>query len=332
MSAAAETERPLPPVRRVTVLALLVLALCVGVLLARGAAETRAQSVRAELEARLAASEAAAALRASAPLDAPLAEDAASILALAATGGGASILSPSGVVTTLGETGLPVRAEATLPGGQVLAVARPAREGPVPAFLPYAIAALALSLLTGSVLLALRRYADSLARERRERTLVLSRLLGPELAGCGVWRTEEEAVILPAALSAALGYGRRDRRVTRSDLPRFVDAKDTARALAFLEQPQVDDELRIRVLRADGESQHVYMRTLTNDAAGAGGIVLPVSDRGLDDGRSRHLTQRLRETLAAIPQAFLLWDAYGRLVAWNDEFRVIFDVPAQEME
>ena len=314
---------PLPPVRRVTTLALVVLALCVGLLLTRGVVETRAQAVRAESQAGLAAADAARLLAPTAPHAAPVGAAEADILLLAARGGTAELSGADGALMRVGETRGPVaRASRGLPGGQTVTVTRRLRDGPFPPLVPYGLAALALSLLTGSMLLALRRYADRLAQERRERSLVLSRLLGPEMAGCGVWRAEDDRVTIPAALSAALGYGRQDRTLGFTETTSLIDTRDTARAFAFLEAPQLDQELRVRVKRADGESQHVYMRVLTRDEHGAGGIVLPVSERGLDDGRSRHLSQRLRETLASIPQAFLLWDAFGRLVAWNDEFRV----------
>ena len=325
--------RPLPPVRRVTLLSLLVLATCVGLLLTRGVIETRAQATRAQSEAGLAAADAARLLAPGAPHAVPLPAAAGDVLALAARGGRAELREAERVVLGVGSAGGPVAvATRPLPGGQSVVVARPTREGAVPPILPYALAALALTLLTGSMLLALRRYADGLARERRERGLMLSRLLGPELAGCGVWRAEADRLVIPAALSAALGYGRAERTLTQKEATALIDPRDTARALAFLRGPGLDEELRVRVRRADEESQHVYMRVLTTDERGAGGIVLPVSERGLDDGRSRQMSQRLRETLAAIPQAFLLWDAYGRLVAWNDEFRVIFDVAAQDIE
>ena len=324
--------RPLPPVRRVTLLSLLVLATCVGLLLTRGVIETRAQATRAQSEAGLAAADAARLLAPGAPHAVPLPAAAGDVLALAARGGRAELREAERVVLGVGSAGGPVAvATRPLPGGQSVVVARPTREGAVPPILPYALAALALTLLTGSMLLALRRYADGLARERRERGLMLSRLLGPELAGCGVWRAEADRLVIPAALSAALGYGRAERTLTQKEATALIDPRDTARALAFLRGPGLDEELRVRVRRADEESQHVYMRVLTTDERGAGGIVLPVSERGLDDGRSRQMSQRLRETLAAIPQAFLLWDAYGRLVAWNDEFRVIFDVASADI-
>ena len=327
------TVKPLPPVRRVTLLALVVLAACVGLLLTRGVVETRAQAARAEAAAGLAAADAARLLGPGAPYAAPLSAEAGDVLALAARGGRAELRGPDGVLLGVGSAQGPVAAATrTLPGGQSVVVARRTREGAFPPILPYALAALALALLTGSMLLALRRYADQLARERRERSLVLGRLLGPELAGCGAWRAEAQRLTVPAALSAALGYGRTERTLTEEEATALIDARDTARALAFLRTPRLDEELRVRVRRADGDSQHIYMRVLTRDERGVGGIVLPVSERGLDDGRSRQISQRLRETLAAIPQAFLLWDAYGRLVAWNDEFRVIFDVAATDIE
>nr|WP_233061591.1 ATP-binding protein [Parvularcula mediterranea] len=58
---------------------------------------------------------------------------------------------------------------------------------------------------------------------------------------------------------------------------------------------------------------------------------MSISDAALDESRSLQLVQRLHETLEAIPQAFLHWDPFGKLVAWNDQFRVIFNVTSDQL-
>ncbi len=354
--------KPLPPPRRLAALTLAVLGACLGLLLVRAIADTRAAAEPDEEAAMLAAVEAADALDDLTPLprnDAQAARRVKPLLSSAAGPGGmAYILDRQGDPFLYGghASGLSLRPENISPdmlvrpdvarltldgrevvaawrsigGGQHLAVLRPYDAGGLlPVWLPHALAALALTLLTGALLTALKRYADREAHDARERALLLERLLGPERAGCGVWRADADTITLPAALNTALGHPRADRKLEKAAIREVVHEKDTARALLITSPSDELEEARLRLKVSDGSWQHVYLRVLSRMAGVTEGIALPVSDAGLDDGRSRQLIQRLRETLEALPHAFLLWDAYGKLVAWNDEFRVIFDVASE---
>lgn len=343
----------LPPLRRVAFLALSVLGVTLGVLGVAGVEATRAQA-RAPgghpyevVRARAEALEAAAQLRSVAPIGADTANGAARAVLSRAAGarGGAAIVDgreqlivhggrPT-LVPTLTSSEVPpglVRASAALPGGQRVVVARQIGGlGGAPAWLPHALGAVALTLTIGALLAALARYASRSEADAREKALLIERLLGPERAGCGIWRADAQSVILPAALNAILGGERRDVCIDRRAITDRVRANDTAKFLLLCAATDECDEGRLRLKRQDGGEQNVYMRVLSHKDGVTEGVVVPVSDRGLDDGRSRQLIQRLRETLEAIPQAFLLWDAYGKLVAWNDEFRVIFDVASTDI-
>ena len=334
----------LPPLRRVAFLALGVLGLCLGLLAVAGAdaarerAERRGGTAYEAMQARMGAMQAAARLT-GADGGGPVAR--ALLSGAAGPHGAAMILDADGSVAARGgDADLDPRgpgvvaADAMIPDGRTLRVVRPVSAPRWPAWTPHALAALSLALTVIALLGALSRYAAQAERDAREKRAAVARLLGPERAGCGVWRADAGGVTLPAALMAALGRERRDARFAEDELSRIVSHNDTARFLLLASPTDELDETRLRMLTPAGEERPVYLRVLSRGARAEGGtegIAIPVSERGLDDGRSRQLIQRLRETLEAIPQAFLLWDAYGKLVAWNDEFRVIFDVASTEI-
>ncbi|MBB4658554.1 PAS domain-containing sensor histidine kinase [Parvularcula dongshanensis] len=350
-------ERVLPTPRRVTALTLLVLGVCLGVLTMRAVIDTRAARSAPLADVQLAAVEAADRLAAAPPITpgaAPPRTAKAMLSTAAGPGGMAFLLDDEGRPLLFG--GTPARfdvdpsgltriegwarvgdervrvARRPVAGGQEVVVLRPG--GPAafpPVWLPHALAALALTLLTGALLAALRGYAEQATRDAREKALLLKRLMGPERAGCGIWRADGESIELPGALIAKLGGPRADVRVRKSDVREAFHERDSSRALLLTSGSEELNDLRCRVRYGSGDWQYVYMSVLTRTPEVTEGIVVPVSERGLDDGRSSQLIQRLRETLEAIPQAFLLWDAYGRLVAWNDEFRIIFEVKAGDM-
>ena len=345
---------PLPPFGRVASLAVVVLGVMLGVLAMDAVRDTRHAAIARDHAAASSARRLAADLDAAAPAQGQGADPRLRLLSEAAGADGGAVLVPPGGGASL-FAGPPALAEAArraaaagrdglqadgsvyalrterLSSGGLLVLASPARQAGPPPWLLHAALATALCLFAGSILLGLRRYTERSVRDAREKSLLLDRLLGPERAGCGLWRTDGDALVLPAALWASLGYKRQDQRVPLPALGRVLEAADAEKVAALLNDEAGIDELRVRFRRADGETQFVYMRVLSYGAGGTEGIVLPTSDGGLDDGRSRHLLIRLRETLEAIPQALLFWDASERLVAWNDEFRIVFKVDSAKI-
>ncbi|WOI54008.1 histidine kinase dimerization/phospho-acceptor domain-containing protein [Parvularcula sp. LCG005] len=217
-----------------------------------------------------------------------------------------------------------------LPGGQHVIAIAPSGAAGWRIFTPYLIASIALLGLAASFLSVAGRLRLSLAQTDADRRLLLMRLLGPEQAGCGMWQADDEGVVLPAALLSSLGYEREDHMVTYAGLRGFIHNDDLPRALGvFLGNAQYEDG-SIRIKNAQEEWQAVYIRVSQLNEPREG-IAVPVSDDALDDGRADDLTDRLRETLEAIPQAFLLWDASGRLVAWNDAFCGLFGADSEAL-
>ena len=153
----------------------------------------------------------------------------------------------------------------------------------------------------------------------------MQRVLGPERAGCGLWQADNTGVTMPGALRASLGFPRQSVRLSYQQLRDMTHPDDYPRALGLWLGNTEDLDGHLRLKTIEGAWTHVYLRIL-RDNDPREGVILPVTDRGLDDGRAESLIERLRETLEAIPEAFLLWDAHGRLVAWNDQFRSLFDI------
>ncbi|MEM9989261.1 MAG: histidine kinase dimerization/phospho-acceptor domain-containing protein, partial [Pseudomonadota bacterium] len=218
-----------------------------------------------------------------------------------------------------------------LSGGQQLVMVTPPPTGLFRLWLPYLAAGIALCTLAYSFLTMASRLRLQLAKNEGERDLLVTRLIGPERAGCGMWEATKSSLTLPAALCAALGFSRQDIRLTYTDLRKNVHKEDLSKALGLFLGNAKDEDGRVRFLTAHGEWQNVYLRVLQKSSPREG-IILPVTETALDDGRADSLVGRLRETLEAIPEAFLLWDAYGRLVAWNEAFATLFNVEPDQMK
>ncbi len=216
-----------------------------------------------------------------------------------------------------------------LPDGAAVVAAAPAA-APVGVLLPYA--GMALLLVLGSVLVMQRvqYFAEEAVRLQKERDDALSRQHSIEASGIAIWSVQDGLLHLPRAIRAELGFAGRDVAVPLPDVRMLFDSMDGARAAAFFEGDSARRDARFLALDAGGRRRSLYFNTLCNQGP-RWGLVLAISDAALDDGRSLQLIQRLHETLEAIPQAFLHWDPYGRLVAWNDQFRVIFDVAADDV-
>lgn len=216
-----------------------------------------------------------------------------------------------------------------LPGGATIITAAPA----TPAwsvFLPYAVISFLIVL---GALLMLRRvqiFADDALALREERDSLAARAQMIERAGIGRWSVENGVLTLPRALRQELGYAAKDVSLPLTEAKILFDGADAPRALSFFRGRTERRDARFLCPDAEGRRRSVYFTTLGTDDK-RWGCVLSISDAALDDGRSLQLIQRLHETLEAIPQAFLHWDPFGRLVAWNDQFRVIFNVAADDL-
>ncbi len=218
-----------------------------------------------------------------------------------------------------------------LPGGQTYVAVSPQPTGAWRVWLPYGGAAIAVCALAAAFLRLSAQYRLAMAGVEGEKNALLTRALGPERAGCGLWQADAQGVTLPAALRAILGCNREETHMTYTGLRAAVHPDDLPQALGILLGNEKIFDGQVRMRNAGGEWQHIYLR-VTQTTTPREGIILPVTETGLDDGRASGLIERLRETLEAIPEAFLLWDSYGRLVAWNEAFAQTFHIDMDDMQ
>jgi two-component system cell cycle sensor histidine kinase PleC len=214
----------------------------------------------------------------------------------------------------------------TLPDGGTVIAAAPATP-PVGTFLPYLGMALTAVLAAFLMLRKVEGFAKQTIALRQECETMLSERRAMQRAGIGLWSVKKGMVRIPKALRLELGYAGKAIEIPLEEARALFDETDADRAMAFFRGEIDRRDGRFRCLDASNNPRSVYFNALGDDD-NRWGTAFAISDAALDDGRSLQLIQRLHETLEAIPQAFLHWDPYGKLVAWNDQFRVIFNVPA----
>ncbi len=221
-------------------------------------------------------------------------------------------------------------------GGAVLAAA-PAKDiyQRTPLWLAYVLIAAAIALVTGSLLAAFVQQSKTAARAAGA-LQALSTVDGALAAGrCCAWRYDSAArtVMLTRALLEPLGLGPRDRQFTLRELSALIHPNDLRDALAiFTGDTSGVTEGAVRLRRPDGAWSRVYVRTAAASpgrARGArAGVAIDLSGAPSISAGAAIAEARLKDAIECIPEAFVLWDAQGRLAAWNRRFASIFKLPA----
>ncbi|ADM09688.1 non-motile and phage-resistance protein [Parvularcula bermudensis HTCC2503] len=236
-------------------------------------------------------------------------------------------LPPQGDVVTLidGNGGRWAATARALTPDQVLVAAQPVPLIPFALWAPYLSVGVGIAGLCWALMAMAIRTRHTEAISEGERRHLLSRILGPERAGIGIWRRENTGVVLPAATRAALGFTRQNVTMPTDDLEGFIHQADTPVAHRFFFADDIGGgDLVLRCRTVEGTYARVLFRT-TSDAEGMG-IAVPLGDSGLADPQASQEVDRLRETVEALPQAFLLWDQNERLLAWNAPFLSLFGI------
>lgn len=216
-------------------------------------------------------------------------------------------------------------ASRALPGDQRLLLIKPADGFMFRAMSPYLAAIIAVLGLAAGFLSVTARARQLQAQTESKRQQLLDRLLGPERAGCGTWIADKTGVILPAATMAALGYQRTDVCLEYEQLRDIVHPDDVSVMLGLFLGNEARRDSCVRLLKDDGTWQLIWARSFPPTSQQEG-VMIPVSNEGMESRRTDELVLRLRDTLEALPQCFLLWDSAGRLVAWNAAFLEIFGI------
>jgi len=222
-----------------------------------------------------------------------------------------------------------------LDNGETLLAAAPARDlfGRSRIWVIYAVILSAMTLVIASLMAAFLRQS----RAAGEAAHALSTLsdFNAALAGgrASPWfyDPKERTVFFTKALLQPLGLGARDRRFTLREISALAHPQDLRAAMAILSgEPSGVSEGSVRLREPGGGWLRAYFRT-GPDATRfrRAGVAIDLTDARAFAPGAAIAESRLRDAIESIPEAFVLWDASGKLAVWNQRFASIFRIPAK---
>jgi len=225
-----------------------------------------------------------------------------------------------------------------LDNGEVLLASAPARDmfGRSSIWAVYAIILASLTLVVVSLMAAFIRQSRAAA----EAAGALSALgdFNQALAGgrCSPWfyDSADRNIMFTRALLEPLGLGARDRRFSLREISALVHPKDLRTAIAIMSgEPSAVSEGVVRLREPGGGWSRVYFRTAPDATRFArAGIAVDLAGANSITPGAAIAETRLRDAIESIPEAFVLWDANGRLAIWNKRFTSIFRIPAKVLK
>ncbi len=146
----------------------------------------------------------------------------------------------------------------------------------------------------------------------------------------GWWRFESSArtVTIARSLLDAIGLGSRDRALTLREITALAHPEDLRTALAILagDVSGVTEGV-VRLRQPQGGWSRVYFRTASDATRfNRTGVAFDLSGASAAAPAAALAELRLKDAIESIPDAFVLWDANGRLAAWNRRFAAIFRI------
>ena len=222
-----------------------------------------------------------------------------------------------------------------LDNGEALLAAAPARDifNRTPAWITYAVMLAALGVVVMSLMAAFIR--QSRAAETAAGAMTAFADFKAALAGgrCSPWfyENKDRSVSFARAFLEPLGLGARDRRFTLREISAVLHPEDLRLAMAVISgEPSGVTEGVVRFRNPAGAWSRAYLRT-AGDATrfSRAGVAFDLSGaKGLAPGVALAET-RLKDAIEAIPDAFAIWDANGRLAISNKRFAATFRIPAK---
>jgi two-component system, cell cycle sensor histidine kinase PleC len=326
----------------------------------------KAASRRVETELRLeqAASDSAAAMNIAIMTGAPARE----VLTGKWPGGYSALyhLSPAGdVLTTSGRTDIvqiPAAALRTLElhargkgvldlaGGKIAAVWRPLDNGEIllaaaPArdiydrsqiWIVYVVVLIALSVVIISLMAAFIRQSRAAANAAFALTTLTDFQAAMAGGRCAPWfyKKSDRMIAFSRAFLEPLGLGARDRSFTLREISAIVHPGDLRTAIAVLcGEPSGVNEGLVRFRDPGGRWLKTYLRTAVDATRfERAGVAFDLSGAKAISPGAAIAETRLRDAIEAIPEAFVLWDANGRLAIWNKRFASTFRLPAKVLK
>lgn len=222
-----------------------------------------------------------------------------------------------------------------LDNGDAIVVAAPARDifDRSPIWISYMTIMGAIALVIGSLVAAFVRQSRAAANAAHALSTLTD--FNAALAGgrCSPWFYDhkDRTVHLSKSLLQPLGLSSRDRKLTLREISALVHPQDLRTALAVISgEPSGVSEGVVRLREPDGGWARTYFRTSAEATrfTRSGVAIDLVGATTLAPGAAIAET-RLRDAIESIPEAFVLWDAQGRLAIWNRRFASIFRIPTK---
>ena len=217
-----------------------------------------------------------------------------------------------------------------LDNGEIVLAAAPAHDfyQRTPIWFAYALILLAVALVTGSLMAAFTRQSRAAAEAARA-VAALRNVTEAMTAGrCSPWRYDgrSRTVALSRSFLEPLGFGARDRVFSLREISALVHPSDLRAALAiFTGDTSGVTESIVRLRDPDGAWTRAYLRTSPEATRfERHGVAFDLAGAKSISAGAAIAEARLKDAIESIPEAFVLWDAQGRLAAWNKRFAAVF--------
>lgn len=247
-------------------------------------------------------------------------------------------------LTTIGEgqldleSGIYTATWRPLDNGEILLAAAPARDifGRSRAWIAYAVILSTMTLVIVSLLAAFIRQSRAAAEAAHALTTLNDYIAALDGGRCSPWYYDgkDRSVRFSKSFLQPLGLGARDRRFSLREMTALIHPQDLRGALAiFSGEPSGMTEGTVRLREPDGGWSRAYIRTAGEATRfSRAGVAFDLSGASEMSPGAAIAETRLRDAIESIPEAFVLWDAQGRLAIWNRRFSGIFRIPAKVLK
>jgi two-component system cell cycle sensor histidine kinase PleC len=246
-------------------------------------------------------------------------------------------LGERGASVVLLKTGKAAASWRPLDNGEVVLVAAPASDifDRSPPWFFYLLVLAAISLAVASLMAAFIRQsrAAGVAAGAVDALKTYGGALAAGRAAIWSFDPKERTVTIGKTLLEPIGLGARDRAFTMREITALTHPEDLRSALAiFTGDTSGVTEGALRLRQPAGGWSRIYFRT-SSDATRfqRSGVGVDLSGAKSAAAADAIAELRLKDAIESIPEAFVLWDAQGRLAAWNRRFAAIFRLDSKAL-
>ena len=222
-----------------------------------------------------------------------------------------------------------------LDNGEALLAAAPARDiyDRSRVWVIYAVILCAMTLVIASLMAAFIRQSRAAAEAAHALATLTDFNAALEGGRASPWFYDHKnrTVFFAKALLQPLGLGARDRSFSLREISALAHPQDLRLVMAILSgEPSGVSEGVVRLREPGGGWLRAYLRTAPDATRfKRAGVAIDLSGAKAFAPGAAIAETRLRDAIESIPEAFVLWDANGRLAVWNQRFASIFRIPAK---